>query len=108
MQKHKLKLILLSTIFLSACNGIPPKSNFSAERCFTVLEEEVVRDDGVRFYSGHCRCHIWSISKDAIGRSGESENKPLMYCNKNGGFNGSNWSNFVIFLEDWRLYLRKQ
>ena len=108
MQKLLVILILVLIGFLSSCRGIPPKSDFSAERCFTVITEEIIQEDGSFLYSGYCRCHSWSISKDQIGRSGESENKPLMYCHKNGGLNGENWSNFVLFLEDWRLYLRKQ
>lgn len=101
---NKIFLLLL----LASCRGIPPKSNLTIERCFIVIEQEIVSENGKLSYMGHCRCHNWSISKDSIGRSSDSENRPLLYCDKKGGMNGDDWGKTTIFLEDWRLYLRKQ
>lgn len=108
MQKLLVMLILVLTGFLSSCRGIPPKSNLTIERCFLVLQDEMSMEDGGWSYTGYCRCHNWSITKDSIGRSSESVNKPLLYCDKKGGMSAEDWGKTSLFLEDWRLYLRKQ
>lgn len=105
--RNPLMLMAGSIIFLSSCRGIPPKSDFSEERCFTVIEQKGIVDNQ-QVFSGHCRCQTWAISKQRIGTLDEPQNKPLEYCHLKGGFSPNGWLTFWGFLEEWRLYLNGQ
>lgn len=74
MLKLSLSLILLSTS-LTSC-AFPELDN-PIERCSMFLEE--VADN---VYTGKCRCHLFEVTEDHIGRVGESYDESLAYCDR--------------------------
>ena len=71
----KLISILILTISISSCKTLPLlKEPFV--RCGAYLKE---KSPGL--YSGKCRCHLYEITPDNIGRISESKDYPLNHCN---------------------------
>ena len=95
-------IICLSLVFLFGCDGFPTIK--PQERCGLVLDQ-VVSEGGEDYYSGHCRCHLYSWSRDGIGRISESENKPLNYCDKMLGFKPKESAIIYEWQESVRLWL---
>lgn len=68
-------LILISIILINGCGSIP------------LMDEPIVRCGirvekvDVNLYKGKCRCHIYEITPENIGRISESINYPLEHCN---------------------------
>ncbi len=92
-------------LFLYSCNGITPATHIDVERCFTSLEREVIIGE-TKLYAGTCICHTYRVG-DVIGRITESEEKPLLYCDKIGGI--KNYATTLyLYLEEWRIYLLQQ
>lgn len=103
MQRLSLKLIALSTIYLSSCVNIPPKRNITTERCVPVIEQI---PESIDRYTGYCRCHKY-VMGDQIGRVSDSYDKPLNYCSKIIGF-PKYVSEVYPYLEEWRVFLLQQ
>ena len=98
-------LIICLSIFLVSC-----KTEFPAiapqERCFVVFGEAV--DDGEKkYYSGHCRCHLYEWTSSHIGRITESVNKDILYCDKLGGFRPDELGAVYTWQESIRLWLKR-
>lgn len=107
MQKLKKTLILLLIISTStSC-----KDNFPTispqVRCVNVLLEEKIVD-GVPFYSGYCRCHLYEWSSTNIGRISESVNYDLLKCNKLIGFEPDTYEKVWTWWESIRLWLNRK
>ena len=103
MQRLSLKLIVLSTIYLSSCVGIPPKRFVRTERCVPVIEQIVGTIDR---YTGYCRCHEYQFGENT-GRVSESYDKPLNYCSKIVGF-PKYVSEVYPFILEWEVFLKQQ
>lgn len=105
MQKQNQKLILLLIILSSVigCKKDFPQINPQL-RCVNVLEKEV-EIDGEKFYSGHCRCHLYEWNIQNIGRVGESGNFELKKCDKLIGFEPDTWVVVWTWWENIRLWL---
>lgn len=106
MQKAKLLLILLLITFLSSC-----KNDFPAikpqVRCVNVLLEEKIIE-GVPYYAGYCRCHLYEWSSSRIGRIGDSVDYELAKCNKLVGFEPDTYGTIYMWWESIRLWLNRQ
>lgn len=104
MQKLKVILILLLTIFLESCQSINIKLPIieNHERCSSFIVE--VEDN---LYSGKCRCHEYQVSEDYIGRIGESYDKPLDYCSKQVQFSARTWSEEYLYFFDEIFFMKK-
>jgi hypothetical protein len=76
----KLSIILVSLFILSSCNF--PQLKTPVERCVTRIK----KIENANLYRGYCRCHPYEISRDYVGRAGDSYNKPLEYCDNQVGF----------------------
>ena len=99
-----LKIIILFFLF-SSCNGLPPKKNITVERCFLAIESTILIDEK-EYSTGFCRCHSYMVGS-SIKRVSESENKPLLYCDKQASFKDYA-TTLYLFLEEWRIYLLQQ
>jgi hypothetical protein len=90
-------------MFLSSC-----KDDFPAikpqVRCVNVLLDEK-NIDGVLYYSGYCRCHLYAWTLDSIGRVGESTDYELLKCNKLIGFEPDTYGTIYMWWESIRLWL---
>lgn len=103
MQKQKMMLCVLLTIFLNSCRVITPARSVITERCSPVIEELPESYDR---FTGYCVCHEYKIG-DEIKRVSETYVKSLMYCNKAISF--PNYSTELYpFLEEWRVFLLQQ
>ena len=105
MPKQSLILILLSTILISSCKDDFPSIK-PQQRCVNVLLEEKIIE-GVPYYSGYCRCHLYAWSIDSIGRVGESTDNELLKCNKLIGFEPDVYQEIFIWWENIRLWLKR-
>lgn len=101
-----LKQVLILTLLLTTLTSC--KDDFPAikpqVRCVNVLLDEQVIN-GVSYYTGHCRCHLYAWSIDSIGRVGESVNYDLLKCNKLIGFEPDTWTEVWTWWENIRLWL---
>ena len=93
-----MRLIICLSLFLMGCNEFP--SIQPQERCFVILNTTL--DDS------HCRCHMYEWTKDHIGRITESENKPITYCDKMGGFKPDETGRIYEWQESIRLWINRQ
>ena len=92
-QKLNLILILLPITFLSSCRSFPwPKED--TERCVIFLTPVQVEEKTL--WDGKCRCHAYRISKEFLGRSGESYDMPVEYCKRLTGFRPETWTDFFV------------
>lgn len=96
MPKSLQILIVPLIVFLSSCKDDFPIIK-PQERCVVVLEE-----------SQYCRCHLYSWSKEGIGRISESVNNPIEYCNKLIGFSPESSLKIYEWQESIRLWLKRQ
>ena len=98
-------LIGLLTICLSSCRGVnivlPVIQNH--ERCASFIEEI---EPGI--YSGKCRCQEYQISKQYIGRVGESYDQPLTYCSKRVSFSAQTWSDQYLYFFDELFFMHSK
>lgn len=107
MLKQKSRLMLLLTIFLSSsCKDSFPSIQPQV-RCVNVLLDEKVID-GVSYYSGYCRCHLYEWNMDRIGRIGDSINYDMVKCNKLIGFEPDTYEKIWTWWENIRLWLNRQ
>ena len=91
----------LSLVFILVSCNTPPR-NIEIERCFPAMVKDMTIE-GETYHTGYCRCHQYSIGEN-IGRTSESVNKPLKYCDKQATF--INYpTTLYLFLQDWRVYL---
>lgn len=88
MRKLKTSLILLLTIFLSSCAHVQLPILEDQERCVVSIE------------LNRCRCHMYRVTKEKVGRVSESVNKPISYCEKLVGFKPTSWIKFVLWFEE--------
>lgn len=72
----KKSLMIILTISLSSCQNIPILKE-PIERCSIFLERL-----GENTFSGKCRCHLYEITPDNIGRVSESIDHGLEYCDR--------------------------
>lgn len=107
MLRLKSRLILLLIILTS----VSCRDNFPAiepqTRCVNVLLEEKIVD-GVPFYSGYCRCHLYEWNSSRIGRVSESTNYELLKCNKLIGFEPDTYEKIWTWWENIRLWLNRK
>lgn len=89
-----MKLILIAALMISleGCNF--PELKEPLERCVLKLE-----------YS-RCRCHQYEISKDNIGRVGDSIDHPIEYCSRLVGFRPDEWGTLRLWFEGIFLWLK--
>lgn len=88
-------LMMLLMICLNGCQSITlPKIN-DHERCSSLIKEI---ENGV--YEGKCRCHIYRVSKDFIGRVSESYDEPLTHCSNKIQFSPTTWSDEYLYFFD--------
>jgi len=74
-------ILILCLVFLTSCQAPEIRDR---ERCVIVL--------GNLNISAYCRCHQYKISKDFVGRIGDSYNKKLDYCDRMIGFRPDEWA----------------
>lgn len=102
----KNSIILISLIFLSSC-----KDNFPSiqpqVRCVSVLLDEKIIE-GVPYYSGYCRCHLYEWTSARIGRVGDSLDYTLYKCNKLIGFEPDTYTNIWTWWEEIRMWLNRK
>lgn len=84
----KMSLILALTICLSGCGKVFIPKMDDHERCVV----------SVKF--NKCRCHIYRVSSEKVGRISDSYDKPLNYCNNLVGFKPSIWIEYVLWFEE--------
>jgi hypothetical protein len=76
-------------------------------RCVNVfLDEKII--DGVNYYSGYCRCHMYEWAPDRIGRVGDSTDYQITKCNKLIGFEPDTYGNIYNWWESIRLWLKRK
>jgi len=102
MRKQTLSLILLLMIFLSGCgkffNDVPQLGK-PVERCIPNIKKV---EDGL--YKGYCRCHLYEVTVNHVGRVGDSENKPLEYCHGAAAF--PRWAKIKGWFDELMQYIR--
>ena len=107
MLKLKSKLILLLIILTS----VSCRDNFPAiapqVRCVNVLMDEKIID-GVSYYSGYCRCHLYEWNSNHIGRISESTDYDMLKCNKLIGFEPDTYQTVWSWWEEIRLWLNRK
>ena len=82
-------------ISLSSCKNIPLLEE-PIERCGIYLERL-----GEDTFSGKCRCHLYEITPDNIGRISESVDYGLEYCDRFVAFKASgSWAELRTWFED--------
>lgn len=108
MQRLNLRLMLLLTLFLSvSCNDKFP-SILPQNRCVSVLLDEKIIE-GVPYYAGYCRCHLYEWTIDHIGKVSDSVDYELKSCDKLIGFQPDTYQKIWSWWEEIRLWLvRKQ
>lgn len=75
MLKLKMKLwTLLITCLSLGCATVKLPKIEDQERCWSLIEHNV------------CACQMYRISPESVGPVTKAVEKPLMYCNKFGGF----------------------
>lgn len=97
MLKPRLILILPLISCLSCQTNFPTIA--PQERCVVVLES----DQGQ-----YCRCHMYKWDSSGIGRTSESVDHEVMYCNKLIGFSPDSTGAIYEWQESIRLYLNRQ
>jgi hypothetical protein len=107
MQRLSLKLMLLSTLLISvSCRNDFP-SITPQVRCVNVfLDEKII--EGVPYYSGYCRCHLYEWSNSHIGRVSDSMDYQLRKCDKLIGFEPDSYAIIWTWWESIRLWLNRQ
>lgn len=86
--------IVLLMISLESCRNIPTLRE-PLERCGLFIE----RIDENSFY-GKCRCHLYEITPDNIGRITESIDYSLDYCDRHVTFKASGaWTQLRVWFE---------
>lgn len=101
----RLMLLLIALTSLSCKKGFP--SIEPQVRCVNVLLDEKVIE-GVPYYSGYCRCHLYEWTASNIGRVSDSTNYELQKCNKLIGFEPDTYTKVWTWWEDIRLFLNRQ
>ncbi len=81
-------VITLLFLLLSGCDKIVLPKLDDHERCVVSIEHSV------------CRCHIYRVSGEKIGRVSDSINKPLEYCDKLVGFNIDTWGSYFLWFHE--------
>lgn len=88
-------LMIVLMISLSSCRSIPLMKD-PIERCairLTYLGNET--------YSGKCRCHLYEITPENIGRVSESIDYSLEYCDRFVALRPStSWAELRTWFED--------
>lgn len=92
-------LIVLSMILISSCQNIPLLES-PVERCGIFLRPQ---ENGL--FDGKCRCHLYEITPDNIGRISESVDHPLEYCDRFVAFRPStSWAELRSWFEDLMIF----
>jgi hypothetical protein len=73
---------------LSGCGKVLIPKMDDHERCVVSIE------------FNKCRCHIYRVAPEFVGRVGNSYDKALNYCNNLVGFKPSVWVEYVLWFEE--------
>lgn len=99
-----MRLIIFLSLFLVGCTDFP--IILPQERCTTILDtEHSTTMNGEDYFKGVCQCQMYSWSRDFIGKIGKPTTRPLLYCDKNTGFNPASIGNIYVWQESIRLWL---
>ena len=86
--------IMLLMIFLNSCGF--PQIKPPLERCVVSFEYQ------------KCRCHLYEISKNNIGRISDSIDHPIEYCENLIGFRPDEWSRLAVWFHQVFAWLHQQ
>ena len=84
----KKTIILLLIICLSGCSKIILPTVKDQERCVLSLKYN------------KCSCHQYRVSKDTVGRVGETVHHSIEHCENLVGFSPMSFIEYVLFFEE--------
>ncbi len=80
--------MLLLTIFLEGCAGFAFSKMEDHERCIWSLQYQ------------KCRCHMYRVSPEKVGRVSDSWDAPPAKCDKLVGFAPNTWIEYVLWFQE--------